>query len=775
MKFETLRKYTFCVIALERLAPAFLRVTCLALVFFALTWLGLFDNLTLYAHIIGIVAFITAFILAIYPLRNYKIPTQSEIIARLDETTGLKHRPLATLQDKPVGDNKESIALYDAYKARLVKNLTLPRPRFNFATHHHDPYAMRAIVALLFCSSLFLGRESINSAFDFDKTPAKIWRADMWVTPPDYTGLPSKIIFSDSHDQASLKTNHATLEVLKGSKLFVRGEGLPKFKAVENERLLTQSLEFKVTGVPKRGDLPFKLTVIDDRAPAITLLDKPKSDDKARLVLSYKIDDDFGASEANATFTLPANIREKLSRNPRPVFEMPLLPLALPPQGKGDATTSHDFGTHPFAGMGLMMSLSAKDALAQTGVTEAVLVDIPRRLFTKPLALALLEERQNIALDMNLRPKVLRSLEAMMIAPAVFTPESSVYLGLRTSYARLARARNIAQMQSVVDYLYEIALFIEEGYGSDAEKAYKALQEELKKAMERNAPADEIAQLMQKLREALAKMMAEISKNLKSQPKQEGGQPPSQQFSGQTMQDMLKQIEELMRQGAHEQARRLLEELQRQMAELEQAMKEGRLQMQEGGEGEPSELSDMIQKQQELRDKTFNENRNGKKSEEDLAGNQEALRKKLDDLKGKGEQNDSQKEGLEQAEREMGNARDALKKGDGKGAMEAQRKALQGLQKGAQKPEQAQGEGQGQGQPNGERGTDPLGRSTAKEKEGKDGEASAGAEGRSNAQNGISAGERAGKILDELRKRAGDATRSADERDYIDRLLKGLK
>ncbi|WP_164225835.1 DUF4175 family protein, partial [Stenotrophomonas maltophilia] len=78
-------------------------------------------------------------------------------------------------------------------------------------------------------------------------------------------------------------------------------------------------------------------------------------------------------------------------------------------------------------------------------------------------------------------------LDALLIAPDQFTPNPSVYLGLRTATSRLRAARDDDGLREVAALLWEMALKIEDGDLSDAEKQLRQAQDRLKDAIDRNA------------------------------------------------------------------------------------------------------------------------------------------------------------------------------------------------------------------------------------------------------------------------------------------------
>ncbi|MBE7247718.1 MAG: DUF4175 family protein, partial [Actinomycetospora chiangmaiensis] len=170
----------------------------------------------------------------------------------------------------------------------------------------------------------------------------------------------------------------------------------------------------------------------------------------------------------------------------------------------------------------------------------------------------------------------------------------------------------------------------------------------------------------------------------------------------------------------------------------------------------------------------------GEQAGDDLQGRQEELRRQLEDIQRRMRQLGLKGEkGLEDAEGAMKEAEQALGQG-GEGndrrAVDAQGRALQGLQAGAGglAQQMAQGQGQGEGQGDGEgrdgpsigqdtsgNGTDPLGRP-------RDGRGTLETRGPA-LDEGVAA--RAQRVLQELRRRLGDPGRPKAETDYLERLL----
>ena len=127
--------------------------------------------------------------------------------------------------------------------------------------------------------------------------------------------------------------------------------------------------------------------------------------------------------------------------------------------------------------------------------------------------LALWRNSGGYRLDSGRRDKVLTAIDALMITPEVFTPSMSVYLGLRFAHASLRRARSDADLIAVSDFLWEMALHIEEGDAPQAERDLRAAQKALREALSHGASPEEIERLTQQLQKAMDAFLAELEKN----------------------------------------------------------------------------------------------------------------------------------------------------------------------------------------------------------------------------------------------------------------------
>jgi uncharacterized protein (TIGR02302 family) len=430
---------------------------------------------------------------------------------------------------------------------------------------------------------------------------------------------------------------------------------------------------------------------------------------------------------------------------------------------------------------------------------------------------------------------VAKGLDALTIEPEGFIEDPKVYLGLRTAYHRLTNDRTRAGFASVVDQLWQIALRIEDGNLSDAERALKEAQDKLAKALENGASEEEIKQLMQELRQALSEFMKQLAQQNDGQQPQEGQNKDQETLAQQDLEQMMRNLEEMAKNGSREQAQQLLSEMQDLMERL-QSGRQDQAQAQKNQEMMKmmEELGDMVGDQQKLMDDTFGERRQdgeqeggqgkerqkpppgmkgmggdgqqgdvgappgqsdqaqrgrgqrgqqggGQKGQQgqgdqlgqgdrqgglgDLTERQRQLKDRLGQLqkemRGKGGPTSQQ---LKDAESAMDAAEDALQRGDLEEATEQQSRALDQMRQGAQSmaQEMMRNMPQRYGQ-SGDTPRDPLGR--PQRSQGPDLGTSVKVPDQIDIQ-------RAREILDELRRRLGEATRAPVELDYLERLLR---
>ena len=816
----------------EKLWPALATLATALGLFLAFSWAGLWLVLPPLPRAIGLLLFVVVTAIATAPLALLRLPSVADGLRRLDRSSGETHRPATAVADEIAANQHDPVAqaLWRAHVERaLISARKLkagwPSPRLSL----RDPMALRALVLILAVASFFAaGGERLKrviAAFDWQGVVAPAnFRIDAWVTPPVYTGRPPVMLAGLRPGETAQVT--ALVAVPAGSQLVIRATGNVRFEVArkggledapsdaragsphaalpagsEERRFLIKGDGSAVLHGVGSSDLTWTFTAIPDRAPTIELIKDPERQAHGSLRLDYKMDDDYGVVEAHADFALKDD-DAPAGASMHPLFKAPEFPLTLPQARtrSGAAQTTRDLTAHPWAGVKVAMTLVARDEVGNEGRSEATELQLPQRIFVKPVARALIEQRRILALDADAKPLVLTALDALTIAPERFTPETAVYLGLRAIYFDLTHATSDDQLREVVARMWDMAIQLEDGNVGQAELALRLAQDALRQALERGASDEELKKLMDQLRVAMDKYLQALAEEMRKNP-QQLARPLDRNTRMLTQRDlksMLDRLENLARSGNKDAARQLLEELQSMLENLQMARPGA-----QGEEGDDDmmsaldELGDMIRKQQQLRDKTFKQGQDMRRDRQrqqqgqgqqqlgDLRQNQQGLRDRLNklleqlrqrgvgnpgqDQKGQGESDMDQ---LGNAGEAMGEAEGELGQGDADSAVDSQGRALEAMRKGAQglaQVMQQNGMSPGPGQPgrNGraraQQDTDPLGRPMRGREYGDD--VTVKVPGEIDAQ-------RARRILEELRKRLGESSRPQLELDYIERLLK---
>jgi len=258
-----------------------------------------------------------------------------------------------------------------------------------------------------------------------------------------------------------------------------------------------------------------------------TLAKDPERQARGGLQLSYKIEDDYGVTGADAQIALrPADAKDGSKDSdgkaaPRPLFQPPQFPLVLPNARtrNGVGQTVKDLSEDPYAGADVTLTLTAKDEAGNEARSEPFNMRLPERLFTNSLARALIEQRRILALDANRNSDVHTALDALMIAPELFTPDAGCYLGLRTLATQLEAARTDDALRNVVASMWAFATTIEDdGVAGSVNAALRSAQDALKAALERGASEDELRVLTQKLREAMTGKVRDLARRAEQNP-----------------------------------------------------------------------------------------------------------------------------------------------------------------------------------------------------------------------------------------------------------------
>ena len=873
------RLSTFALV-FERLWPRLWLLIGIALLFALVSFAGVWPYLDPFVHKAVLAAFATAALAAAIYAARIPWPTRDEAIRRIERRSGIPHRPATSYEDTLSSgtSNAETSALWQAHRERLARAIARlrvgnPRPR----TDRFDPWALRGLAMLLLIPAALLVTGSLGdrlaSAFRFGVagtgTPTRV---DAWVTPPPYTALPP-VLLSDGSQQASASDEDKKrfFEVPDHSLLTLRGvgfgsdgvalevlsDGSPDVTRVTPEprkagdtssvaevryELRKSSRIRALSGSRELGQWTFD--VIADELPTIAMTKEITGTPRGSMRMTYAAEDDYGVASAEVKVQpLPPKAGDPATSwarpppltGPRlPLEPPPVLSLKIPRPGakKVDASTLLEIGEHPWAGQRVRLWLEATDVGGQVGRSKAIEIVLPARRFKNPLARALIEQRRKLAEDSRNRSTVARALDALTMEPEGFITDTSVYLGLRAIYHRLDREISRETMKESVDELWQIALKVEDGNLSQAERALKDAQDQLSNALQKGDDKeiqDALAELKKRLNDYLNEMQKNADKENPQGDQQQDDQ--MQELGQQDLDQMMKDLEKNARQGSREEAERMLSELRELMDRLQaNNTPESRAQQQRTQQmmKKLNELDNLARRQQELMDDTFKEQRRQEGGQQPEGGSQDDPNGQGSPKAGKGQQgrtpqggqsgmDPGRQGGGEQGEGQQGrDGNNVGRQQRGKGGLQDRQAQLREQLDQLKKELEQMGSGDpdklGNAQQSMGNAEDALKQNdldeagnqqaealqqmresaqqmaeqmqkNAQQRLGRGGNSPRDPLGRPQRAQGPDLGtsvkvpdaidaQRAREILEELRKRSGDSLRPQDELDYIDRLLK---
>ncbi|WP_448206369.1 TIGR02302 family protein [Azospirillum sp. sgz302134] len=827
----------------ERLWPAVWAPVAIAGAFVALAFLNLLPLLPGWLHATVLLLIAAAFGWTLWRgLRGFRMPGEDAARRRLERDSGLPHRPLHVLRDKPSGNDPVAAELWRLHQERMraaMRSLRVAWPLSDIAAH--DRYALRALVVLVLIAAGgatwgdWSPRIAAALSPRFGGTGGvSVAALDLWITPPDYTGLPP--IFLKSANAAHAPNLPNPVPVPKGSLVLARvtgGSGTPSLEAGDKTASFeaVDSSTFQVQHPIEAGNRiavsqgsrtlgSWPVQIVPDAPPTVAYASPPSKGERGALRLDYTAHDDYGLAEVKGVIRLAVPEGEAPTLDRKPLE----LPLALPGVHPKDAHNAgfHDLTAHPWAGLNVNVRLTATDGAGQTGSTEDVAMVLPERPFNNPVARGIVEERKKLTLrPKEARVEVARKLAELSSRPGQFGGDIVAFLALRTSVGRLLLDEQAESIPAVQQLLWETALRIEDGGLSLAERDLRDAERRLAEALEKGASDQELKQLMDELQAALDKFMEAMEQQMRealARGEQIPMVPPEmadRMMDRQDLQQMLDQMRQMAETGARDAARQMLSQLQQMM----ENMRSGAMaQMQQGGQNEAwqmmRELQELAQQQQNLLDQTFRQSqdqmgqqqgqpqagqnpnqgprgRQGRQQQgqqgqqgqsgsplmQQQAAQQEALRRQLGELMRRlGEQQGDIPRPLGRAERAMRDAGQALQQGQPGNAVPSQTQAMDELQQGMQSyAEQLMQQMMGQ------QGPAMMGQQQGQQqqRQGRNRDPL----GRRPSGYGSYDGndvkipeeaelQRAREILDELRRRSGQYSRPQMEREYIERLLK---
>jgi uncharacterized protein (TIGR02302 family) len=763
--------------------------------------------------------------------RRVRLPDDRAADRRLESRSGLIHRPLSVLTDKPSTTDAVGVALWQAHAARAITQIGrlhvgLPRP----GLARKDPKALRYGVLLCLLACLGIANTDAPTRLYAAVTPslpvaasAPETELQAWITPPAYTRIAPLFLKPEGGPVSVPAGSHLTVNVSGGSTApsLSLNDQTSAFSALDNNSFQAEwdlthggHLTVKRDGSPLAA---WTVTVVADQPPTAEWGEnpgRPPSGQQTRL--PWQVSDDYGV----------ASLQAQLRLRDRP--EAPPLMVNVPLPG-GSPRSAHgvsqpDLTAHPWAGLPVIGRLIARDSSGQTGSSDEATFEIAERPFHNPVAQVLIAARKTLSIHPDDRDDAVEALDGLMQRPDLFGDDAGAFLNLSATYYGLVRNKADAAVPEAQDMMWQLALHMEEGQTEQTarslEEARQAARDALDKAQQQpnEQTRQELAKKLEELRQAIERHMEALMEEAQHNDSVLPFDPKAMQLSDRDMQRMAERAEQSAKEGRMADAQQQMAELEKMLDQLRNARTKNGDSKQanskrQRGKRQQSVVQDMIAREGALLDKAeqrANANPGGNPSFPDPKADrdadtrvQQALRRALGELMQQfTDLSGEASPGLGEADQAMRDAATQLNQGLDQDAGDSQQKAIAALQKGNKEMGQAMakmGQQPGQGDegddgdqdgaegamgmmmPDGQRG-DGTGNGTMPGMPGRadpNGRDPLGRSAQGNSSDNADVAvpeererQRTQAIQEELRRRGADQERPRQELDYIDRLLK---
>ncbi|WDI33062.1 DUF4175 family protein [Hyphococcus flavus] len=779
----------------ERLWPAILPALFIPLILAIVSLFDLWAVLPVWLHWAALTLSGAGFAALLFrDLRSLRFPSRREAQTRLEEDGKVDHAALQALDDKPSASGDASSPLWQAHLADMRERAKKARLKNVRATAEaSDPWGLRytglGVLVVALVASGGETHERLLAGMQPHNTGSAKLVADLWIEPPDYANKAPIYLLQSGQElsEQSAQVNAPEGSVLK-AQLNGRGHASLSFQTEMN----STDAEFVRNGSAAKAELPidasgllklslggrtaaWPIGVIADEAPSVAYTTPPARTDDGRLHLAITIEDDYAVASAELVLRLDPEQERPIDSpafTPGSLDERRRIPLEGVTGASGERAATLDLQADPWAGLRVLAKVVVTDGAGQSGETETVAATLPERIFYNPVAKAVIEQRQHLAVASADWPRVARAFDAVTLAPDIFYDEKPKnYLMLRAAFWRVMR-QDGENFDDAVEKFWPLALQLEDEALELARQRLEAAQEALRQALERGASDEEINRLVEEMRQAMNDYLNALAQS--GQPMDGETQRNAQQLDQSDLDEMLNSIRDLSQQGADNAARQMLSDLENLLNNLRlsqsgQGSGSGQGEAGQSQEGQAAgQAGELIGRQRELADEAFERGRNPEATGDDLANREGALGGDLDELMD-GLAADPSLDPNGDAARALGRARSAMREAEGAldaeqfgGASDAMERAIDNLRDGAEAlaREQMRQAQQGQGQ-EGERGpgVDPLGRPAG----------DAPGEGVEVPGEGEAGRTRA--VIEELRRRLGQPGRDDEEKEYLERLL----
>lgn len=619
------RRRRLAVLALwfERAWPAIWPALAVAGLWACIALLDLPRQLPGWAHATLLAGFALALLAAMArAVRLLAVPDDAAADRRLEQASGLAHRPLAVLTDRPAQAGGE--ALWRAHVQRAMDQLDrlrVGRPRPEMA--RHDPRALRLglVVALVACLGIAgeqaPGRllRSFLPVFGAAALPPPT-QLQAWITPPAYTGMAP--VF--------LRPEVPAVSVPQDSRLVVNltgGSGPPTLMLdghpVAFAPLDAASFQAEATlaaggrlVVSRQGEEigAWDLAVVANLPPEVRF-PEPPGGQRGRIPqtrIPWQASHAYGVVALHAELTLR-------DRPEAPPLEVTIqLPGGSSKSAKG--VRLQDLTAHPWAGTMVEARLVGRDATGLEGTSDTIGFELPERRFEHPVARALMAVRKGLTLRPAERGPALFELDRIAGLEEVWKDDPGGFLNLGAIITQLRRDHEPAAVEEAQGRMWQLALHLEEGAPERTARTLEQARQAVREMLEAERQGEQIdkAELerrMRELQEALQRHLEALADQARRDPTNPAFNPERNKLDAQDMKRLAEQMREAAREDKMDQARDRMAELERMLEEMRAARPErgkpterqkARAEKRQRGERQMNAVQDMIRHEGSLLD-----------------------------------------------------------------------------------------------------------------------------------------------------------------------------
>ena len=562
-------------------------------------------------------------------LRRIARPSAALADRRLERDSGLAHRPLAAIGDRPADPTPEQEALWRVHISRLaaaIPRLTVSRPRPGLAKR--DVGALRGALVVFLVAALGVAGPDAGSRLlravtpTIPPTPAGPGtQIQAWITPPAYTGLPPMLLRADAQDPHVPAASRITVSVTGDTSepsLALDGASEPLHaldpSSWQTERDLGtgqnghERVEITRSGRPLAA---WTLTLIPDQPPVPLFTEPPGANivsgqPTLQSHFAWQATDDYGVTSLE--------VEMRLVGRPEAAPLIVPVPLAGSPKS-AHGITAPDLTAHPWAGLPVIARLVAKDAPGQIGRSDPATFTLPAREFQNPVASALIAVRRQLSLMPDERRAARAVLDAIADQPESVDNSTGILLNLRALSALLTRGRDQDAVDEAQARMWTLALALEENAPERTAQALEQAREAMRDAVDPNQPKTpeqaEIDRRVRELRDAIQKHMDALAEQAKRDGTAMPFDPKLPQMNARDLDKMAQQLQQSLKDGRMDDARQQMAELEKLLEALQNARPETgeqrdqqRAERRQRGKDQMDAVQDMVQREGQLLDRS---------------------------------------------------------------------------------------------------------------------------------------------------------------------------